>query len=86
LVKTTERGYGNRHQLERKRWAAKVRAGVVDCTECGRPINPDEAWHLCHDHDGDEPSRPGHVRCNLRERNRRHAIRRRLRRASRQWW
>lgn len=66
--------YGPRHEAERKRWAAVVKAGDGICCECGRPIDPDARWHLAHDHaigEDDAYLGPAHVRCNVAERNRR---------------
>jgi hypothetical protein len=59
--------YGKMPRKVRKRWAPKVRAGIVDCARCGKPILPGEKWDL--DHDDDDPSRrrylgPSHRSCN----------------------
>lgn len=62
---TTARGYGYDHQLERARWAPKVKAGGVCCWRCRLPISPRSAWHLGHD-DRDRTlwRGPEHARCN----------------------
>jgi hypothetical protein len=46
--------YGKMPRKVRKRWAPKVRAGIVDCARCGKPILSGEKWDL--DHDDDDPS------------------------------
>ena len=61
--------YGSMHKAARKRWAPKVRAGVVSCWRCGKPIGPTERWDLGHvDEDGlaqGFPTRhPEHRSCN----------------------
>ena len=85
VEKTTVRGYGQRHQLERKRLAPIVARGEAVCCECGRRISPDAEWHLAHDHRNGGWAGPAHARCNLAERNRRHARVRPARRHSRVW-
>jgi hypothetical protein len=45
---TAARGYGARHQAERKRWAALVKAGQATCCLCFNPIPPDAPWDLDH--------------------------------------
>ena len=53
--------YGTVHQKQRKRWARKVRAGVVSCWRCGKPIGSTERWDLGHvDGDGLRYARPEH--------------------------
>lgn len=42
------RGYGRDHDRERRRWARLIRRGGVTCARCGRPIAPDDDWHLDH--------------------------------------
>ena len=45
--------YGTVHKKQRKRWARKVRAGVVSCWRYGKPIGATERWDLSHvDEDG----------------------------------
>ena len=61
--------YGAVHKKERKRWAPRVRAGVVSCWRCGKPIGSTERWDLGHvDEDGrgrGYPLRhPEHRACN----------------------
>jgi hypothetical protein len=46
---TAARGYGAKHQAERKRWTPRVKAGLVNCWRCGRPILPGQPWDLGHD-------------------------------------
>ena len=73
----TQQGYGNSHQRLRKCWKAQVEAGVVTCARCGGWIAPGSRWHLGHDHDFGGYAGPEHARCNLAERNKRHARKRR---------
>ena len=76
----TDRGYGHRHQQERKRWKPEVDAGRVACARCGRLIAPGEPWDLGHDdHDRSIYTGPEHRRCN------RATAGRRKRRQSRRW-
>jgi hypothetical protein len=63
---TAARGYGSVHQRLRKDWAAKVRAGAVDCPRCGRPIAPSEQWDLGHSDDRTYYTGPEHAVCNRR--------------------
>lgn len=70
LAKTVARGYGGEHQAERKGWAPKVKAGVVQCGVCARLILPNQPWHLDHiipislgGRDG--PKHPAHRACNI---------------------
>ena len=46
---TTSDRYGARHQAERKRWAARVKRGGIQCARCGADIVPWEELHLDHD-------------------------------------
>lgn len=80
---TTERGYGARHQHERKRVARIVEAGAAVCAQCGQPITPGSKWMLGHDHYAGGYLGPEHYRCGIRERNVRHRTMRVL--ASREW-
>lgn len=61
-----ERGYGARHQAERRRWAPKVAAGGVACARCGGLIEPGMPWDLGHvDGSGKtEYAGPEHRACN----------------------
>jgi hypothetical protein len=62
---TTARGYGHRHQQERKRWLPHVEAGQVFCARCRRLILPGEPWDLGHvDGDKSRWAGPEHRRCN----------------------
>jgi hypothetical protein len=63
---TTQRGYGARHQAERKRWDLLVQTGTVHCVRCGHLIVPGTRWHLDHEDDGLHYRGPAHARCNLR--------------------
>jgi len=61
-----------RHQAERRKWAAVVKAGNATCCYCGRVLEPDGKWHLAHDHRaGDGYLGSSCVRCNIAERNKR---------------
>lgn len=64
-AKTVARGYGPRHKALRRRWAAEVARGEVDCARCGQPIWPEEPWDLGHDdHDRTRYAGPEHRACN----------------------
>lgn len=77
MASTTERGYGAKHQAERRRWAPKVAQGNVVCRRSpygmcleeneGKPntIAPDAPWDL-GDPDASVPASkaPEHRRCN----------------------
>jgi hypothetical protein len=80
---TTERGYGASHLRERRKVEREVKAGNAFCSECGRWIAPTAKWHLAHDHRNGGYAGAAHATCNIRERNKRHARKRRLR--SRMW-
>jgi hypothetical protein len=75
---SAERGYGPAHVRLRAQWAIRVERGEVFC-RCGRWIAPGSKWHLGHDHRNGGYTGPEHERCNIGERNRRHARRRRVR-------
>lgn len=65
LQSTKEKGYTGKHIAARKRWAAKVEAGGVECGRCGRIIAPGAPWDLSHP--GDDKSLspvPWHRFCN----------------------
>lgn len=61
---TKDRGYHGRHDRERRRWAPRVNAGLVDCWRCGRPIEPGADWDLGHNEDRTGWEGPEHPRCN----------------------
>ena len=61
------RGYDRAHDEERKRWAPKVDAGLVDCRRCDEPLEPGRPWDLGHpDQDCPKPKAPEHLVCNRR--------------------
>lgn len=77
------RGYGAAHIALRRQWEPKVRAGIVRCARCGRPIAPNEPWDLGHDdHDRARYRGPEHRRCNRATAGRAKAKRKRW---SRDW-
>lgn len=80
---TAERGYGSDHRLERKRVALVVEAGGAFCVNprCGGWIAPGSNWHLGHEHLSGGWRGPEHARCNVADRNRRHARRKKNSRA-----
>lgn len=52
MARTTDRGYGYAHQLERKAWAKELkRLGVLPCARCGQPIHDGDPWDLGHTDD-----------------------------------
>jgi hypothetical protein len=55
--------YGTVHQKLRKRWAPKVRQGIVHCWRCGRLITPGQKWDLGHLDNG-RGRYPEHRSCN----------------------
>jgi hypothetical protein len=71
LASTTGRGYGARHQAERKRWAPVVKAGRAVCTRCGLSIDPAEPFDLDHADDRSGYLGVAHRRCNRGELSRR---------------
>jgi hypothetical protein len=44
----TAGGWGWQHQQARQVAARKVATGTVQCSRCGYPIYPDQAWDLDH--------------------------------------
>ena len=83
--KTTQRGYGWKHQELRKRWQRSVDAGVATCSRCGYPIEPGEKWHLDHTDDRQGYYGPAHSSCNVTAANKRRARRVGVKRQSRAW-
>jgi hypothetical protein len=80
---TTARGYGAKHQAERKRWAKELaRLGVLPCARCGEPIHDGDEWDLGHTDDRTGYTGPEHSgRCNRADGGRRrHAPRAHARR------
>ncbi len=74
-MKTTARGYGRHHQLERQRWARIIARGGVRCArgvQCkhavdglGGVIDPGADWDLGHvDGDKSRYAGPEHAECN----------------------
>lgn len=63
---TAQRGYGNSHQVERRRWAPKVDLGQVDCARCGEPLEPGRPWDLGHNDERTAWTGPEHTVCNRR--------------------
>jgi hypothetical protein len=63
---TTARGYGFRHQAERRRSVPLVEAGGVLCARCHLPIPSGSRWHLDHEDDGVHYRGPAHASCNVK--------------------
>lgn len=63
---TTARGYGHRHQEERKRWLTIVKRGDAICARCGWTIAPDAPFDLDHTDDRLGYLGVSHRRCNRR--------------------
>ena len=61
---TTARGYGARHQQERRKWARLVKTGDALCVFCEAPIAADEPWDLDHTEDRTGWRGPAHRSCN----------------------
>ena len=47
-VKTSERGYGWKHQKARRALASLVESGNMACARCGELISAGEPWDLGH--------------------------------------
>lgn len=45
-----QRPYNYKHRQLRKRLEPQVQSGRATCWRCQRPIAPDDAWDLGHDH------------------------------------
>ncbi len=72
---SSDRGYGAAHKAERIRWAKLIASGAAPpCARCGRPILPNETFHLDHS-DAPDAHRlgiylgPSHPACNNRAKN-----------------
>jgi hypothetical protein len=62
---TTQRGYGHRHQMMRRKYASLVASGRASCSRCGEPIEPGTPWDLDHsDYDRTRYLGPSHSSCN----------------------
>jgi hypothetical protein len=61
---TKQRGYGIQDERERKRWAPRVQAGLVNCARCGNRIRRGEPWDLDHEDDRRGYLGPSHRGCN----------------------
>lgn len=61
---STDRGYDAAHKRQRRRWAPKVEAGLVDCARCHLPILPGTPWDMGHDDDRTTWTGPEHAACN----------------------
>lgn len=69
---STARGYGYRHQSERRKWKPIVDTGQAQCHAalCLMPtrwIDPDQGWDLGHSADRTMWTGPEHIRCNRAE-------------------
>jgi hypothetical protein len=62
--KTAERGYGGPHQLERRRVAKLVAAGLAICPRCGQLVRPGDEWDLDHRDDRQGYLGASHRACN----------------------
>lgn len=61
---TTARGYGRKHQEQRKQWAPLVATGTVRCARCGKKIKRGQPWDLGHTDDRASYHGPEHTSCN----------------------
>ncbi|WJZ27877.1 HNH endonuclease [Arthrobacter phage 1191A] len=61
---TAQRGYGNDHQIIRKKWQRIIDQGETKCARCGKPIQPDMPWDLGHTEDRTGYNGPECVPCN----------------------
>jgi hypothetical protein len=69
--RTTQTGYGWKHQQERARVKRLVDAGRAFCARCGGYIVPGEPFDLDHTLDRTGYLGPSHRRCNRGEPNKR---------------
>ena len=70
MATTTEKGYGAKHQAERRRWQRRLDKGeLVQCSRhdqpyCpGNPVDPSH-WELDHNDDRTGWLGPAHPPCN----------------------
>lgn len=61
---STDPKYGNKHNLERRRWAPKVMRGEVSCWRCGTWLEPGKPWDLGHIDGTKEYAGPECIPCN----------------------
>jgi hypothetical protein len=69
--RTTQKGYGWKHQQERARVKRLVDAGKAFCARCGGWIEPGAPFDLDHSLDRESYLGPSHVSCNRSEPNKR---------------
>jgi hypothetical protein len=70
-ARTTQRGYGWKHQQERARVKRLVDAGRASCARCGGWIEPGTPFDLDHSLDRRSYLGPSYSRCNRAESNKR---------------
>jgi hypothetical protein len=59
-----QRGYGELHKLERKKWSRLVDAGQACCVRCGGFVAPGTRWDLDHTDDRTGYLGVSHSTCN----------------------
>jgi hypothetical protein len=69
--RTTQKGYGWKHQQARARVKREVDAGRAFCARCGGFIVPGTSWDLDHSNDRENYLGPSHSSCNRGEPNKR---------------